>query len=182
MEGDGSSSAEPKTDAGGIGQPRLGCDWEGEYGELLSVHLGRCQHQAVECPRGCGESLLRGELDAHGAECTENKELCRICGEYVKPGTMEDHRKEKSEEHLRLLELKFFGNGAEGENAQGSLAVAPLDLDLTPSEVVWRTGKGWINPPVWSLLGFAKEVGIPRASLWSHRHVGDRPDRREKAG
>ena len=35
------------------------CGWEGDYGALLSKHLGECPLHAVDCPRGCGTKVRR---------------------------------------------------------------------------------------------------------------------------
>lgn len=97
------------------------CDWSGTFGDLLAKHLAACPCRPMPCPNGCGAAILRGELVRHEATCPKKCERCTICGELVRPGTMVDHRTEKAELHVQLLEQKLADKEAEAA-ARESLA------------------------------------------------------------
>ena len=67
------------------------CKWEGTY-EALNKHLCSCNFAEIKCPKGCGETILRGKLAQHQISCVACVEVCRICQAQVRPGEMEKHR------------------------------------------------------------------------------------------
>lgn len=89
------------------------CSWCGTYSDLLAKHLQLCPHHVVPCPRNCGEMLARRLLESHEEECTKIMETCNICGEFARPGTMAQHRKDALELHFQLLEVKVAAQAEE---------------------------------------------------------------------
>lgn len=83
------------------------CDWTGSYTDLLARHLNECDFHIVPCPRGCGKMLCRLDLSNHDTDCAKKFEECSICKELLKCGMMSEHRKEKAELHVQLLESKL---------------------------------------------------------------------------
>jgi len=83
------------------------CSWEGNFGDLLSKHLGECSFQPVPCPRGCGKIVRRKDLALHEDECEKFTEKCSICCEAVKPGAMAAHMRDAAELHVHLLTEKL---------------------------------------------------------------------------
>jgi len=108
--GEVSLPTEDNTEAFRAKRMRLGpkcCDWQGSYMDLLATHLRQCPYHLVPCPRGCGETLRRCDLEAHAPECAKNYDLCPICNESVKCGFMAQHRESKAQLHVQLLEAKL---------------------------------------------------------------------------
>lgn len=83
------------------------CAWIGSYGDFLSKHLGECPLHLVPCPRECGEVVPRKDLLRHKETCAKSFNKCEICGELVKPGEMQEHRRSAAELHVQLLETKL---------------------------------------------------------------------------
>ena len=98
--GDGAASADAEAVAGTF------CPWAVEYGDLLAHHLRVCEFHVVECPRGCGESMQRRELEAHKDSCEMDPQKCHICGERMKSHMMAEHSRQAAEMHVRILEDK----------------------------------------------------------------------------
>mmetsp|Transcript_174340 Transcript_174340/g.558882 ORF Transcript_174340/g.558882 Transcript_174340/m.558882 type:complete len:312 (-) Transcript_174340:125-1060(-) len=96
------------------------CDWAGSYSDLLAKHLAMCQHHFVPCPRGCGRQVRRGGLEAHAPVCAKNFETCKLCHEAVRVGDMSQHRQDKAELHVQLLEARLAERG-DGGDLQRSL-------------------------------------------------------------
>lgn len=65
------------------GNRSKGCEWEGLLGDLENHHdqiEGGCAHVEVPCPRGCGQAVERGKVDAHLREaCAERRYTCQYC-------------------------------------------------------------------------------------------------------
>jgi len=96
------------------------CDWSGSYSDLLAKHLAMCEHHFVPCPRGCGRQVRRGGLEAHAPVCAKNFETCKLCHEAVRVGDMSQHRQDKAELHVQLLEARLAERG-DGGDLQRSL-------------------------------------------------------------
>ena len=100
------------------------CAWEGEYGDLLSKHLAHdCLMHSIPCPKECGVILKRSELIAHEKTCKKNFEQCAICGAYVRPGDMMEHREQSAAAHVGILELRL-------KDAQEKVASSPHQLQF----------------------------------------------------
>ena len=72
-----------------------GCDWQGEL-RGLEEHLdplrGQCRFKSVLCPKGCGETLLRTQLDSHLLhECPNRDQKCQYCNQMVPFSRMTVH-------------------------------------------------------------------------------------------
>ena len=90
---------------GGSSEPAGSCcDWTGNYGDLLTKHIAECAYAEIDCPHGCGERFLRGQLSTHEEGCEKGYEECGICGVMVKIGGMAGHRAEAAEMHVKILE------------------------------------------------------------------------------
>lgn len=111
------------------------CEWEGTYSDLLAKHLSECLYHVVPCPRSCGESMRRMDLEAHAEVCTKTFEKCSICEELLRPGRMEAHRREKAELHVQLLEAKLQERDA---MAGQELVLADIRTRLTHMEAAMR--------------------------------------------
>ncbi|CAD7949608.1 unnamed protein product [Amoebophrya sp. A120] len=81
----------------------LYCSWVGSYGDLLAKHLGECRFHPVPCPRACGEVMKRRDLVAHEKRCPKLFTQCTVCGEWVKPGGMQEHDRQNAERHVDIL-------------------------------------------------------------------------------
>eukprot|EP00933_Yihiella_yeosuensis_P073439 TRINITY_DN82130_c0_g1_i1.p1 TRINITY_DN82130_c0_g1~~TRINITY_DN82130_c0_g1_i1.p1 ORF type:complete len:406 (+),score=66.69 TRINITY_DN82130_c0_g1_i1:56-1273(+) len=96
------------------------CDWTGSYTDLLAKHISECPFHIVPCPKGCGVMVARRDLEDHQPECSRNFEECTICRELVKVGAMTQHRKERAELHVQLLEAKLIEK--ESDTLEATLA------------------------------------------------------------
>ncbi len=101
-----------------------GCDFVGEYGDLLSRHLGECPFVDVPCAKGCGQRVQRRLLESHYEVCSTNYENCEICGERVRAGKMGEHRRERAEEHVAILEKRLVEKEEEGEGRMKRMEAA----------------------------------------------------------
>ena len=117
------------------------CHWEGDYGELLSKHLGECRLHAVECPRGCGAKVVRKDLVAHAA-CAKNFNNCEICGDPVQPENAEQPRREKAELHAQILEKRLAEEVAQRRALEKRLEERETDARLARIEEALR-GLPW---------------------------------------
>lgn len=61
-----------------------GCEWVGELGELkdhLDAQKGRCRFCKLVCPKGCGQTIHRSDLDHHlKSICPKRDRVCEYCG------------------------------------------------------------------------------------------------------
>jgi hypothetical protein len=100
-------------------QKHEACKWTGSFGDLLSKHLADCSCRLISCPNGCGAEIRRGDLAEHEVLCPKKFEQCHICGDLVRPGSMADHRTEKAELHVQILEQKLAAKEEEVAGQQG---------------------------------------------------------------
>mmetsp|Transcript_79549 Transcript_79549/g.208911 ORF Transcript_79549/g.208911 Transcript_79549/m.208911 type:complete len:386 (-) Transcript_79549:20-1177(-) len=128
------------------------CDWEGDYGELLAKHIGECRFHLVDCPKGCGEKLMRKDLGAHADSCAKSFVKCEICGDPLRPGEMGQHRKEKAELHVQILEKKMEEKESDARLERMEATLARLEKAGAQREVIWE-----VKPA--DALRKAKEVG-----------------------
>lgn len=85
-----------------------GTDLKGEYGDLITKHLGMCPLHPVLCQRaGCGVVVRRWALEKHDRVCRVHLEACSICGELVRPEDMAEHRTTAAGAHVQILEQKL---------------------------------------------------------------------------
>ena len=117
--GDGAVSADAEA------EECASCPWTGEYGDLLAHHLRICELHAVECPKGCGETVQRRRLEAHLESCVMNLQKCYICGERMKSQRMAEHSREAAELHVRILEDKL----RQQESGRATLATVIERID-----------------------------------------------------
>lgn len=156
------------------------CAWEGGYGDLLAIHLGACPRHPVPCPHSCGATLFRAHVAPHRLVCELSFEDCPICGDRVLPGCMPEHRREKSEVHVELLEGKLRENEI-AVAEQNSLSVRMMRMEeqikaLAKTEHVSSVVKVWSNEmkeavrsevreqmqtrAVWKVKGYAKLLAV----------------------
>jgi len=58
-----------------------GCCWVGELRQF-SDHTSKCEYTKVECPNGCGQSIVRRDLNSHmKSECEWRRVKCPDCEE-----------------------------------------------------------------------------------------------------
>eukprot|EP00421_Protoceratium_reticulatum_P009845 CAMPEP_0168358620 /NCGR_PEP_ID=MMETSP0228-20121227/1214_1 /TAXON_ID=133427 /ORGANISM="Protoceratium reticulatum, Strain CCCM 535 (=CCMP 1889)" /LENGTH=377 /DNA_ID=CAMNT_0008371211 /DNA_START=34 /DNA_END=1167 /DNA_ORIENTATION=- len=100
-----------------------GCEWKGSYGDLLSKHIGECPYCPVQCPRECGETVFRKDLDRHSEVCTKRFEKCAICGEQVQPGMMQDHKRRTAELHVQLLQDRLEEENSRADRRGVEMAI-----------------------------------------------------------
>ena len=113
------------------GPPSVPCKWQGSYGDFLSKHLAECPCAPVACPRKCGAAQMkRYELAAHDLVCKKLRDICHICGEGVKPGQMDEHRRQKADEHVRILEGKLETQKAEAKQLREDQAAAKASNNI----------------------------------------------------
>jgi len=111
-------------------EPEEHCSWEGDYGALLSKHLGECPLHAVDCPRGCGAKVRRKGLGVHDETCSKNFQECGICGEQIRPEEVEQHRREKAELHAQILERKLAEETVQRKAAEKRLEESTAEKQL----------------------------------------------------
>ena len=56
-----------------------GCGWQGDLGDAAQHTGTNCQMEAVLCPRGCKEKIVRGHLKDHATACTQSTYKCPHC-------------------------------------------------------------------------------------------------------
>jgi len=115
-------------------EPEEHCSWEGDYGALLSKHLGECPLHTVDCPRGCGAKVRRRDLGAHDEICPESFRGCGICGERIRPEEAQQHRREKAELHAQILERKLAEETTQRKAAERRLEESTADRQLEQLE------------------------------------------------
>ena len=69
--------------------PKAGCGWVGELSDKLS-HLQKCKFVDVSCEL-CGQSVLKGKMDAHLTECPQRRIKCKFCALEVPHVEMDKH-------------------------------------------------------------------------------------------
>ena len=57
-----------------------GCEWQGDLGDTAQHTGTNCQMEAVPCPKGCNEKVLRGLLGQHAFTCARRPYTCQHCG------------------------------------------------------------------------------------------------------
>ena len=72
-----------------------GCEWKGELRDLeghIDPKHGHCKHRAVECPKGCGLTVLQSELDHHTRNICPNRDhQCRYCSKVLPFSSLRSH-------------------------------------------------------------------------------------------
>ena len=101
--GGGICTENPRDGGGSSEHADSCCDWTGNYGDLLTKHIAECVYAEIDCPHGCGERFLRGQLSTHEEGCEKGYEECAICGVMVKIGGMAGHQAEAAEAHVKIL-------------------------------------------------------------------------------
>lgn len=79
-----------------------GCEWEGDYGALVSEHLRVCGFAEVKCV--CGVTHLRKDTPEHEKVCEGPKVECRICGVEMREKDLEKHMETAAISHVGILE------------------------------------------------------------------------------
>ena len=119
------------------------CDWAGNYGDLLTKHIAECAYAEIDCPHGCGERFLRGQLSTHEEGCEKGYEECGICGVMVKIGGMAGHRAEAAEMHVKILEgerADLRAQVAEREAVQTKIDGVKADVRAVANELKTMNG------------------------------------------
>ena len=56
-----------------------GCEWQGDLGDTAQHRGTKCQMEAILCPTGCKEKILRGYLKGHAGICPQRAYKCPHC-------------------------------------------------------------------------------------------------------
>ncbi len=56
-----------------------GCEWQGDLGDTAQHRGTKCQMEAILCPTGCKEKILRGYLKNHAETCPQRAYKCPHC-------------------------------------------------------------------------------------------------------
>lgn len=111
------------------------CEWEGEYGDLLSKHLPHdCALHSALCVRGCGKFVKKGRRDHHAKKCKKNFDICDICGMLVRPWKMESHRAAAAVPHVGILEKRLADAKEWSRRSGPATAKWAVDLQAAAAE------------------------------------------------
>ena len=58
---------------------KKGCQWQGDLGDTAQHRGTNCQMEAILCPTGCKEMILRGYLKKHAGICPQRAYKCPHC-------------------------------------------------------------------------------------------------------
>ena len=117
-----------------------GCKWSGRMNEA-SVHLKKCEHTTMLCPRACGLKLKRNELDEHKRTCFNQPVSCRYavigCEETFPQKDASHHNKDNMHKHLlqitnrneAIRRAAFSSSQAVDRSVQKSLAERSAKID-----------------------------------------------------
>ena len=56
-----------------------GCEWHGDLGDTAQHRGTKCQMEAILCPTGCKDKILRGSLKNHAETCPQRAYKCSHC-------------------------------------------------------------------------------------------------------
>ena len=56
-----------------------GCEWQGDLGDTAHHRSTKCQVEAILCPTGCTEKILRACLKKHAESCPQRAYKCPHC-------------------------------------------------------------------------------------------------------
>ncbi|CAH3014790.1 unnamed protein product, partial [Porites evermanni] len=114
-------------------------------------HREVCRLAEVQFRLGCGSTVQRNFIPSHCLDCLKVVKQCPVrgCGQHCRKGEVLEHKKEKNERHISLMESERTGILWKSE--KGRLAVLP---QCSPSEqfvLTWTglgAGLGSLAPPV----------------------------------
>lgn len=92
--------------------------------EELEKHWEDCGLYPIDCPKGCGENMIRGRLNEHiEKECSLTTIDCQFayagCTVRKLRKDMDDHLKESLKKHLSLLQKKYSKLEKQYEDEKG---------------------------------------------------------------
>ena len=57
----------------------IGCEWQGDLGDIAEHIDSNCQVELIPCPKGCKVKIVRQHLKEHTASCTQRPYKCPHC-------------------------------------------------------------------------------------------------------
>jgi hypothetical protein len=103
--------------------------------EEMAKHWQNCDHYPVDCPKGCGEKMIRARISQHVEEqCSLALIDCPFayagCEAQRLRKNISDHLKESMEDHLSMLEDKYSKLEKEYEDKKSEMEMFILFLQL----------------------------------------------------
>lgn len=127
------------------------------------LHELHCARHRIKCPNGCGEMIVRNNIEVHIAD-RHRKETCPLCSQMIEVYALETHTKVLVHVFFVNLELSFSdsSNSSFRLNSLLSFRIVPNDQSLvnTVSYKFHSHNSHHIWPSVRLAQSLARNAGV----------------------